>query len=188
MTIEFPLSMETKRLLIKKYELSFDLAKEIYEIIDKNRSHLLPWMDWALPEVIKSPEDEYNYLINCEKAWKENERFEYGIFDKTNHSFLGGITLMKRGRSIDKSFEIGFWLIKEACGKGYMSEAVNHLEKTAFSLGVVRLTIKNNVKNIKSVNVAKNLGYILEGVERKSRWHEALNKYTDTNVFAKTRD
>lgn len=188
MDIIFKDIVETERLIIKKYDLSFDMAQKMYAIIDKNREHLLPWLDWALPAIISKPEDEYNYLLSCDKSWKAGERFEYGVFEKKSNAFLGGITLMKRGRSIDKTFEIGYWLVKDACGKGYMQEAVKHLEEEAFAAGVIRIIIKNNIDNVRSANVAKKLGYTLEGIERKGRWHEALKAFADTNIFAKVKE
>ena len=84
-----------------------------------------------------------------------------------------------------KSGEIGFWLSKNARGKGYMTEAVKALEAEAFKQGLNRIVIRNDIENLPSVNVAKNAGYHLDGVMRQERFSEAKNRFRDSNIWSK---
>ncbi len=185
MTVDFLPSIETERLLLEKPERSFDFATKMFEVVDANRDHILPWMDWALPKITRRAEDDYNFALDADRAWKAGERFEYAIYDKTNKEFLGGIAAIKKGRTVDNQFELAYWLKKEACKKGYMQEAVKSLENMLFDAGAKRLVIRNDVENINSIKVAQNLGYQLEGIERNGRFSECLQKLTDINVFSK---
>ena len=106
-------------------------------------------------------------------------------YKKTDKEFLGGVAVIKKGRTVDKQFELAYWLKKDACKKGYMQEAVRALENMLFSSGAERLVIRNDVDNLNSVKVAQNLGYQLEGIERNGRFSECLQKLTDINVFSK---
>lgn len=174
-----------ERLVLRKPELTFEFAEKMFNAIDENRDHILPWLDWAMTTVTKIPEDDYNFAKEADEDWDLGKRFEYSILDKRTGEFLGGLGVMQRGRSNDKYFEIGYWLAKSACGKGYMQEAVKLIEKEFFVLGVERLMIKNDVENINSKRVAERLGYVFEGVERHARYSEYLKKFVDTNVFSK---
>lgn len=185
MLFNIPDSIQSERILLEKPQKTFEFATRMFEIVDANRQHILPWLDWALPNVTKTPEDEYTFSLEADRTWKTGERFEFIIYEKTNKEFLGGVAVAKRGRSVDKQFEFGYWLKKEACKKGYIQEAIKTLENILFSAGAERLIIRNNVENINSVKVAQNLGYKLEGIERNGRFSECLKKFTDMNVFSK---
>lgn len=91
--------------MLEKPEISFDFAIKMFEVVDANRDHILPWMDWALPEITRRAEDDYNFALDADRAWKAGERFEYAIYDKTNKEFLGGIAAIKKGRTADNRFE-----------------------------------------------------------------------------------
>ncbi len=185
MAIDFLPSLETERLLLEKPEKSFEFAIKMFSVVDANREHILPWMDWAMPEITRRAEDDYNFALDADRAWKAGERFEYAIYKKTDKEFLGGVAVIKKGRTVDKQFELAYWLKKDACKKGYMQEAVRALENMLFSSGAERLVIRNDVDNLNSVKVAQNLGYQLEGIERNGRFSECLQKLTDINVFSK---
>lgn len=157
----------------------------MFDVVDHNRDHILPWLAWAMLEVTKSAEDEYIFAMDADNAWKTGKRFEYSLYDKQTHDFLGGIGLMKREKSIDMQFEIGFWLKKDACGKGFMQEAVKLIETEFFGIGVERFIIRNEVKNIKSKHVAEKSGYQFEGIQRHGRYNSCLKRFMDVNVFSK---
>ena len=115
---------------------------------------------------------------------KKQKSFAYLIYSKEEDLFLGVIDLIHVDVK-NKSAEIGFWLDKDACGKGYMREAVKALEKEAFAQGFHRIVIGNDPKNIKSINVAKNSGYHLDGVLRQNRFDEETGEFYDSNIFSK---
>jgi RimJ/RimL family protein N-acetyltransferase len=85
----------------------------------------------------------------------------------------------------DKKAELGYWLANNYRGNGYMMEAVRLLEQELFKNGFNKIIIRNDVLNKGSVNVAKNLGYELEGVLKQDNWLPYENRFRDTNCFAK---
>lgn len=177
-----------ERIELRKPEVSFAFAEKMFKAVDANREHILPWLGWAMPEHTKSAEDDFVFAFNSDKLWKARTHFEYVIYEKETDEFIGGAGVYRLGKEIDKTFEIGYWLVKSACGKGYMQEAVRLIEKMFFSLGAERLVIRNSIANIPSRCVAENLGYVFEGVQRHGHYCPALEKFEDTNVFSKLKD
>ncbi len=181
--MDFPEKIETMRLVLKRPENStFELAKEMYACVEKSRDHLKRFLPWA--RTLNSAEKEFLCLKEYEKRWEEQSGFAYLIYLKETDRFSGVIDLINVDVK-NKSAEIGFWLDQDACGKGYMLEAVKALEKEAFRQGFHRIVIRNDPENIKSVNVAKNAGYHLDGVLRQNRFDEETGQFCDSNVWSK---
>ena len=181
--MDFPLKIESERIELNGIVApTFELAKEVYAYIEKSRTHLerfLPWVD-----ATKSPEDEFIALNSFAQGFDKKTNFAYFIREKHTHQFLGAVELM----NVDTkklSGEIGYWLSIEACGKGYMLEAVKALEKVAFKQGLNRIVIRNDTKNLKSANVSKNAGYLLEGVLREYELDQKTGKFRDVNLWSK---
>lgn len=184
---ELPKKILGDRIYLEKPEISFEYAKKMFAVVDINREHILPWLEWATNERTKSPEDEFAFALNAENSWNEGVCFEFAIYDSNTKDYLGGISLIKRDKTHNKCFEIGYWLRKDYCKKGYMQEAVRMLEKTAFDLGVERIVIRNDVENIASKNVAVKCGYTFEGISRHGQYNSILQEFRDINVFSKLR-
>ena len=142
--------LEGTKVVLKKYHATFELAQKLYDLTIENKEHLLRWMNWAVPLVSGRVEDEFAFLKICEEDWKNKSHFEFGIYEKETGEIVGGIGLIKLSPSCDKKAEIGYWLVKKACKKGYMQEAVQLVEKFAFDLGYNRLVIRNEVSNAAS--------------------------------------
>ncbi len=66
-----------------------------------------------------------------------------------------------------------------------MHEAVKLLEDDLFAQKAPRLVIKNDTENTGSINVAKRLGYHLDGVLRADFYSEYLQSYRDVNIWSK---
>ncbi len=179
--------IEGLRIILQKPTVSFVFAEQMFSAIDNNREHILPWLDWALPTVTKSAEDDFVFAYLADKDWEIGKRFEYSIYETETGKFIGGLGVIKISKDIDGIFEIGYWLCEDACGKGYMQEAVRLIEKELFDLGAERIIIRNDVENIKSRMVAINSGYQFEGCQRHGKYSVALQKFVDINVFSKIR-
>ncbi|MBN2657392.1 MAG: GNAT family N-acetyltransferase [Spirochaetales bacterium] len=66
----------------------------------------------------------------------------------------------------NETCEIGYWILGQFEGKGYMSEAVAVLEKALFETGFHRIIIRCDEENILSGNIPRRLGYTREGTMR----------------------
>lgn len=183
--MELPKKIISQRLILKYPEPTFELAKQVYKVMDKSRNTLREWLDWV--DKTNSPEDEYNGFFMIQKKHREEKSgFGYIIYHKETKKILGSVDLMNISEK-KKSGEIGFWLSDDAVGHGYMLEAVIALEGRAFKEGLNRIYIRNDTKNIRSIHVAQKAKYVLDGVMRQDFWDNYHKCFRDTNVWSKLR-
>ena len=185
--LHLPEKIETDRLILSiPVEPTFELAKEAYAEIDKSRDNISRFLPW--PMSTHSAETYFIYLVNyCKNGYEENSKFAYIITNKETGKFLGVLDICSVDHELKRG-EFGYWLSDSASGHGYMSEALKALEKTAFQNGFNRLIIRNAPENHKSVNVAKNAGYILEGVMRQDHLSVDGKEFLDVNIWGKTKE
>ena len=174
-----------ERIYLKKPDITFEFAEKMFEAVASSRDSIIPWLDWALPEITGRAEDNFAFAIEADKAWKRGERFEYAIYNNIDGDFLGIIGIFKSGNEKNKACELGYWLKKQAQGNGYMQEAIKLIENELFSKGIVRIAIKVDVENKKSNEVAKRAGYTFEGTLAKSRYSMCFQQLRDINLYAK---
>jgi RimJ/RimL family protein N-acetyltransferase len=157
---DFPEIIKDGDIELRRVAPTFELAKELLEIVDRNRARLARWLPWV--DGIKTPEDEYGGLKHIyEKEWA------YFIFQ--NGKIVGSVGFVERDEK-SKSLEIGYWLDQAVSGRGIMTRVVKMLEDMVFGLGNEwnRIQIKCDALNEKSQNVAKRCGYVYEGILRQS--------------------
>ena len=124
-------------------------------------------------------------MVNwVKKHWEEGSGFAYIIRRKDTHDFCGVVDFFDY-HDKHKAAEIGYWLINEAVGNGYMIEAVRTVERAAFERGVNRIQIRMDTRNIRSLNVAKRCGYHLDGTIRSAAWEDYFKSYRDEHVYSK---
>lgn len=172
--------LQGERIVLIKAKKSFKTAKLHIAEVQDSLPELSPWLNWATPKY--KIEDSYEYLLDCEKKWKERVDFTYVIATR-KIPFMG--TISATVNENNKRVEIGYWISTKYAGNGYMQEAVLLLEKEFFGLGFNRIFIRTDVLNTKSANVAKKCGYVFEGVSRQSLWVAAEKRYADVNFFSK---
>ncbi|MDR3126846.1 MAG: GNAT family N-acetyltransferase, partial [Rickettsiales bacterium] len=144
----FPEILKGGALELRRLPVTFENAKRVFDIVDRNREHLGRWLTWV--DRIKTAEDEYDGL----KCVSANE-WNYFIFD--GERLAGSAGFGDRDEKT-KSLEIGYWLDKESTGKGIMTRAVGMLENAAFSAGWNLIRIRCDALNAASQNVPKRLG------------------------------
>lgn len=170
-----------KRIVLVKAEKSFEMAKLHIAEVQDSIPELLPWLGWATPEY--KIEDSYEYLLECSRKWENGVDFTYVI--TTNEIPFMGTISVSAVKEKDKCIVVGYWISTKYAGNGYMQEALSLIEKEFFGLGINRIVIHTDVLNVKSANVAKKCGYILEGIQRQNNWVVAQERYRDTNTFSK---
>ena len=69
-----------------------------------------------------------------------------------------------------------------------IQEAIKLVENEFFSNGIIRLTIRADVENEKSNNVAKKAGYTFEGTLRKSQYNMCMHEFRDINLYSKIKE
>ncbi len=178
---EFKEEIIGDRIILRKYPVTFDMAQQIFALTDESRDCLRTFLPW--PDLTVQPEDSFAFIYESNKAWKTKEKAEYGIWNKETGTLMGGIGIMHFHDN--DSAEIGYWLATRFQGNGYMREAVQLLENEFFPT-LIRIVIRNDVKNIRSANVPAKIGYHLDGVMRSSLKY-LDGHYGDMNVWTKLR-
>lgn len=84
--------------------------------------------------------------------------------------------------------EIGYWLRREARGRGIMTRAVLLVSRWAFDRGTVRLQLRADPKNVPSRRVAEQAGFRLEGILRSAHWNARLGRRQDWAMYSLLHD
>ncbi len=172
--------LQTTRLDLKPLVATFGFATEIFDMIDKNREYFrfMPWSD------IKNPEQEFDFLRGSEKKWKNQTSANYGMYLRSDNSFVGVCSLMDINWSHETG-EIGYWLNPKFARQGYMSEAVQAIVQEFFNIGFKRIILKADIENIPSCKTAEKCGFIREGVMKSYEFNKPLNRREDMALYAK---
>ncbi len=152
-------------------------AEAFFNLTDKNREHLRPWLPWV--DVTLSPEDTKKYLITCQEGFRDKKSADFGII-------YNGVAVGRMGfhtiNHTHKWAEVGYWLDAEYQGKGIMTESVKALMNWGFKeYNLHRIQIKCDSLNIKSKAIPERLGFVLEGTAREDHVHG--DTFSDGLIF-----
>ncbi len=142
---------------------SLDHSAALTEAVRGSLPELKVWMPWATEHY-----DEAGARANLRSAmaaFVTQADFRYHMFEPDGR--LVGSTGLHALKWAVPRCEIGYWVRSDATGKGYAAAAVRALSKVAFEqLGVRRIDIRCDDRNLASARVAEKCGYRLEGVLR----------------------
>lgn len=172
--MSFP-EIKTKRFLLRQINKNEDL-NNIY----KGLSH---------PEVIKyygvsyssleSAKEQMNWYSNLEKS---KTGIWWAISSQDRRKFYGAIGLYHISKEHKKA-EIGFWLLPEYWGKGFVPEAMEYLLPYATdNLKLHRIEAFVESENNASANALKKLRFQFEGRMKDSEIKKG--KFISVDIFA----
>jgi RimJ/RimL family protein N-acetyltransferase len=122
-------------------------------------------------------------MIETALAEKERgARLPFAVIDLRNDQVVGSISFIDI-RPHDRGVEIGWaWLAPQVWGDGFNAESMLLLMQHAFEAqGAIRVAIKADVRNLRSIRSMERVGAIREGVWRN---HRILsNGYHRDSVF-----
>lgn len=174
---EFPRVIPAGDFQLEKIAPTFENARTVFTLIDGQREYLHQWLNWV--KFVKTPEDEYPALV---KGFDTKN----GSYFITQNGAIRGCAGFVDLNEADKRGEIGYWLSRDAMGRGIMTRAVDVLEQYGFdALGLNRIEIHVDTENHPSQAVAMRAGYTREGVLRKFMLLHGVPR--DIVVFAKTK-
>ena len=153
-------------------------AAELLALVRANLDELKPWMPWA--------SDDYS----------ETSALLYINQNLLDFATIGNFSasLVERGRivgqvgfhnydAVNRHTELGYWLAKDAQGRGLMTRAVRALVDYLFGeFDLNRVQINCNVENTKSRAIPERLGFTLEGIRRQAEYHQG--RFGDWAVYA----
>ncbi len=156
--IEFPRQIDCGNFEMLKPDVTFDKAKEFFDLVKKNKDFLAQWLEWV--GLYIKPEVAFNYLNSI------SDTKEPSYLIQVDGKIVGGHGFVDVNERY-KCAEIGYWLASDFNGRGFVTCGIKFLEDFAFGkCDMNRLQIKVDTENIKSQAVAKRAGYKQEGVLR----------------------
>ena len=169
----YPSEVIGKDIKLVKLAPTIENLRVVFDIIVANREEFRPWLEWT--DSVQKPEDELPLL--------EGDKDSAEWFIKWNNTIVGRIGFVKLSEK-NNIGEVGYYLDKNAGGRGIMTAAFEQLEKKAFENGGCnRIEVKIEHDNKKSLGEVKRLNYTQEGVLRQDHFINGV--YRDTLLFSK---
>jgi len=117
----------------------------------------MEWAQGAKPTIQETTEE----IDRREVGFQNRSEFRFSIFDKRAGTFIGNCSLLRFDWTVPRG-EIGYWCATNRVGHSYITEAVLARTKFGWSLGLVRVEIRCDAKNLRSRAVAERAGFALE--------------------------
>lgn len=155
--------IETDRLVVRCYQPSD--ATLLKAAIDASLDALRPWMPWAHDEPRPLPE-KVSLLRQFRGQFDLGHDFAYGAFDRAETELVGSSGL--HTRLGPGAREIGYWVATAHTGKGLATEIAGALTRVGFEVEQLhRIEIHCAPDNVRSIAVARKLGYLHEATLRE---------------------
>lgn len=159
--INIPEIIKLEKVTLKKTNKQF--AEERIKVLLENLDHIAEFLPFAKPGY--NINDEYNYIESCDEKWDKGTAYDYSVFENSTGQYIVSYCLFAKS-VIRKCYEFGYWIAKDKEGNGYVTQAIEYLTNLAQKeLDANRVIIHCRENNIKSANVAKRNGYLLESKE-----------------------
>ena len=159
-----------------------DSSKELFELIERNRTRLCPWViPYFLPENYKDtrqlaihglfdyygtptgPSELDQYISELDDYFPDDKISL--IFEIRYQTELIGIAQMANEPDAVDSFAFGYWIAQEYEGRGIVTRCISTLMKYAIDITPVhRFTIFCAVENLRSRAVPGRWGYRLYAI------------------------
>jgi len=154
------------------------IAQDIFDIIDRNRENLKNYFSWL--DTVNEVADTQKYIKVQLELMAKGRAIYMAI---RYQGKVVGVIDFNAIREHNKTIEIGYILDKEFRGKGIMQRAVKELCNMAFNaMGMNKVIIRCAHNNPKSCNVAKSLGFKLEGTLRE--FEDVNGTLINLNIFS----
>lgn len=157
-------------------------ADALFAAVERNRAHLAEFLPWV--EGMQSVDDFRRYVQASEALHRAKTDVSFAIV-------LAGVPVGRIGLHYihpqNKNAAIGYWLAREAAGRGIATRSCQALLAHGFrELGLQRIELKAAVGNAKSRAVAERLGFTQEGILRQA---ERVNgRFLDLALYAMLRN
>lgn len=141
------------------------------------------WLD-QIPQPY-TEDDARFYVAAGREGWRSGRQFTFAIVDPTSAEVLGSIGLRRLDGLDEGTAETGYWVKREARGRGVATRALRLVSRWALSEAAVeRLQLRADVDNLPSQRVAERAGFVREGVLRGSRFNPRRNRRADFVIYS----
>ncbi len=157
-------------------------APQLWELIDRNRARLDPWLPWV--PGTQSVADVEHFLDRAAGQHATGDGFHAGILVEGQ---LAGMVGLHPIDWANRRVEIGYWLDAASEGRRLMLESVTYLVTHCFrEYGLTRVEIRCADFNSRSAAVAERLGFHHEGTLRQAEY--VNGRYLDLRIYGMLRD
>ena len=171
--------VETARALLLPIDLND--GPELWDAVDGSRWHLERWLPWV--PYNSTPEASLRYAEACAADRVAGRAVRFAIRDRASSTLLGVVGLDSCVH-LHRSCELGYWLRREATGRGLMTEAARACVDFAFGrMGVHRMRCAAATDNMPSLRVIGRLGFRFEGIARQAEF--VGSRWLDHALFAR---
>src|SRR3954468_3395458 len=98
--------------------------------------------------------DANAFVADCERTWRESDRRTFVVVDAASDELLGAVSVV-----LAEGGSVGYWLKREARGRGIATEAVAAAVAWALGHGGSRLFLLTHPDNVASQRVAEKCGF-----------------------------
>jgi ribosomal-protein-serine acetyltransferase len=154
---------------------------ELWDAVDGSRWHLERWLPWV--PFNNTPDASQRYAEACAADWDAGRALRFSIRDRQSREFLGVVGL-DSCIHLHRSCDLGYWLKREATGRGLMTESARAAVDFAIRrLNVHRVRCAAATDNHSSLQVIARLGFRFEGIARQAEY--VGSRWLDHAVFGK---
>lgn len=174
--------IETSRLKIRP-PMAGD-AKPINDAINRSLPELQRWMPWAFDPRLETTEE---FVRKGIESWESENQSDFPmvVVLKDSDTIISASGYNDRSDPSVPFYEIGYWLESRYVGKGYATELTNAITRFAFDhFNAVRVQIRTQRENSKSVAVARRCGYQQEAILHKAKRDCRTSEPCDDLIFA----
>jgi RimJ/RimL family protein N-acetyltransferase len=182
--VHLPSQVITERLVLRPWQERD--APELTAAVSESRERLWVFMPWVAHYDNSDASSEF--IARSQRERTAGYELSLAIIERATGRIVGssGYHSSEPTESGWRSLEIGYWLREGEEGKGYMREAVRAQVRLAFALGIERLQLLCDARNLRSASVAEACGFRLEALlRRQARDHHGVLR--DTRVYSITR-
>lgn len=170
--------VETERLLLIPVDPSD--GPELWLAVSGSRTFLQRWLPWV--QFHTDPASSVRFAEACASDWDQGRALRFVIRERAGHA-VAGIVGLEACVHLHRGCELGYWLRKEATGRGLMTEAARGCVEFAFRhMGAHRVRVAAATDNHRSLQVIGRLGFRFEGIARQAEWCDG--RWLDHASFA----
>jgi len=130
---------------------------------------VMAWWDWPHHETLAETQRLIGYEI---ESAEEGEAFQWAIVDSVDGRVIGSCDLSDWSVHHRRA-EIGFLLVEQAQGRGYMNEVMPALMEFGFgTLNLHRISARAHSGNTVSIRLLEKFGFKHEGCLVGSVWRD----------------
>ena len=150
-----------------------------------NREHTGPW-DPVRDDSFYTEAGQRLELDLDQRSWAAGSAYAFAVLDaELGDRLVGRVALSNVVRGPWQNATLGYWIDKDALGRGHATRAVQLVLRFAFEhAGLHRVQPAIIPRNIRSVRVAEKAGFRLEG--RALRYLKINGRWEDHDVYALT--